>query len=282
MRPLALPSLARLATAALLLGAAAPGPSRAAAHSGSLVVVVDPGHGGPPPHEGARGRAGAVEKAIALQVALKLKARLEGAGATVVLTREDDADVPLAARAQFANESGADLFLSIHCNAMRRPRDRARARGVETYSLSPDPTDAEARLLAELENGGPQAMPLPRSDNPVNGILADLTLEQSRNDSAVLAQFVHRHLTRSTGAPSRGVRQAAFLVLAGARMPAALVEIGFISHPQEGRMLASDRYQERVARALASAVRDFAEQVLMRRLDAPRSSGAVAGRAATR
>lgn len=281
MRPLALPSLARLATAALLLGAAAPA-ARAARHPGSLVVVVDPGHGGPPPHEGAHGRDGAIEKTIALQVSLKLKAQLEAAGATVVLTREDDADVPLAARAQFANESGADLFLSVHCNAMRRPRDRARARGVETYSLAPDPTDAEARLLAELENGGPQAMPLPRSDNPVNGILADLTLEQSRNDSAVLAQFVHRRLTRTTGAPSRGVRQAAFLVLAGARMPAALVEIGFISHPQEGRLLASDRYQDRVARALAGAVRDFAEQVLMRRLDAPGAGGAVAGRAPTR
>jgi hypothetical protein len=111
-------------------------------------------------------------------------------------------------------------------------------------------------------------MPLPRSDDPVNGILADLTLGQARSDSAALAELVHRHLTRATGAQSRGVRQAPFVVLAGTRMPSALVEIGFISHPQEGRLLASDRYQQRVAAGLAAAVRDFADHVLLRRLDA--------------
>jgi N-acetylmuramoyl-L-alanine amidase len=232
-----------------------------------LVVVIDPGHGGAR-REGAHGRGGLLEKTVALQIALKLKAVLEDAGATVLLTREDDTEVPLAARALLANENAADLFLSIHCNSMRRPADRASTRGVETYFLSPDPTDAEARMLAELENGGPEVMPLPRSDDPVNGILADLTLGQARSDSAALAELVHRHLTRATGAQSRGVRQAPFVVLAGTRMPSALVEIGFISHPQEGWLLGSDRYQQRVAAGLAAAVRDFADHVLLRRLDA--------------
>jgi N-acetylmuramoyl-L-alanine amidase len=225
---------------------------------------------------------GLLEKTVALQIALKLKAVLEDAGATVLLTREDDTEVPLAARALLANENSADLFLSIHCNSMRRPKDRAASRGVETYFLSPDPTDAEARMLAELENGGPEVMPLPRSDDPVNGILADLTLGQARSDSAALAELVHRHLTRATGAQSRGVRQAPFVILAGTRMPSALVEIGFISHPQEGWLLGSDRYQQRVAAGLAAAVRDFADHVLLRRLDAAASADPAPAQATAR
>jgi N-acetylmuramoyl-L-alanine amidase len=121
-------------------------------------------------------------------------------------------------------------------------------------------------MLARLENGGPDAVPLPRASDAVAGILNDLALGQARNDSAALAQIVQRQMVRETRAPSRGVRQAPFLVLSGTRMPSALVEIGFISHPQEGRRLARDKYQERIARALADGVRDFADQVLARRL----------------
>ncbi|HET9754228.1 MAG TPA: N-acetylmuramoyl-L-alanine amidase, partial [Myxococcales bacterium] len=238
----------------------------ASAAQGPVVVVLDPGHGGNFPHDGAHGVHGLREKVIALQVAEKTKVALEALGATVILTRETDADIPLAERVRIANESGADIFLSIHCNSMETREDRRITRGVETYFLSPDPTDAEARMLARLENGGPDAVPLPRAADAVTGILNDLALGQARNDSAALAQIVQRQMVRETRAPSRGVRQAPFLVLSGTRMPSALVEIGFISHPQEGRRLAGDKYQERIARALADGVRDFADQVLARRL----------------
>ncbi len=241
-------------------------PAAAAAEQGSLVVVLDPGHGGKFPHDGAHGPRGLVEKNIALSVSLKLKALLEAQGATVVLTREGDDDVPLAQRAQIANESGGDLFLSIHCNSMESREDRKVTRGVETYFLSPDPTDQEAKMLAEMENGSPDAVPLPKTDDLVSGILADLALGQARNDSAQLAQIIHHNVIRSTWAASRGVRQAPFLVLSGTRMPSALVEIGFISHPQEGRQLGREKYQQRVAEALASGVREFADKVLARRL----------------
>jgi N-acetylmuramoyl-L-alanine amidase len=261
-----------------------------AGEGGSLVVVLDPGHGGKYPHDGARGRHGLVEKTIALAVAQKTKAFLESAGATVVLTREKDEDVSLAERARIANEAGADLFLSIHCNSMELGEDRKVTRGVETYFLSPDPTDAEARMLAELENGGPEAVPLPRSASPVEGILNDLALGQARNDSAVLARQVQNHLVRGTWATSRGVKQAPLLVLSGTRMPSALVEIGLISHPQESRQLAREKYQARIAKALAEAVRDFAGKVLERRLFAkapsapapPPASAAVASPDGTR
>jgi hypothetical protein len=121
-------------------------------------------------------------------------------------------------------------------------------------------------MLAEMENGGPGALPLPKKDDPLSGILADLALGQARNDSAELARIVHHQMIRGTWATSRGVRQAPFLVLSGTRMPSALVEIGFISHPQESRQLAKEKYQARVAQALADGVREFAEKVLARRL----------------
>ncbi len=242
------------------------GPSLAGAEQGALVVVLDPGHGGRYPHDGARGPRGLREKSIALSVAIKTKEVLEAAGATVILTRDKDEDISLAERVRIANEAGADLFLSIHCNSMETGEDRKVTRGVETYFLSPDPTDAEAKMLAKLENGGPDAVPMSRHTDTLTGILADLSLGQARNDSAALAEIVQRHMIRGTWAISRGVRQAPLLVLWGTKMPSALVEIGFISHPQEGRKLSREKYQAQIAKALANGVRDFAEQVLARRL----------------
>src|SRR5438309_969293 len=241
-------------------------PAAAAEQQSPLVVVLDPGHGGRWPHDGAHGRRGLHEKVIALQVAQKTKELLEQQGTTVIRTRDADEDVPLADRVRIANEAGADVFLSIHCNAMETREDRKVTRGVETYFLSPDPTDAEARMLAQLENGGPDAVPLPKASTAVEGILNDLALGQARNDSAALAAFIQRQVIHGTRAQSRGVRQAPFLVLSGTKMPSALVEIGFISHPQEGRNLGRDKYQARIARALADGVRDFADKVLARRL----------------
>ena len=239
----------------------------AAPEQAPLVVVLDAGHGGKFPHDGAHGRRGLVEKNIALAVARKTKAVLEANGVTVVMTREKDNDVSLAERARIANEAGADLFLSIHCNSMETAEDRQTSRGVETYFLSPDPTDAEAKMLAELENAGSGgAVPAPKPSDPVSGILADLALGQARNDSAALAQLVQHNMLRTTRAPSRGVRQAPLLVLWGAKMPAALVEVGFISHPQEGRLLSRRRYQAKIAQALTDAVREFADKILARRL----------------
>src|SRR5437870_1304981 len=176
------------------------GPARADSEGRSLVVVIDPGHGGPPPNEGARGPRRLFEKSVALSVASKLKALLETEGATAILTREDDVDVSFAARAAIANEAEADVFLSIHCNSMATADDRKITRGVETYFLSPDPTDAEARLLAEMENGG-AALPLPKHSDPVKGLLADLALGQARNDSAELAELVQRGMVRTLRAP---------------------------------------------------------------------------------
>lgn len=263
--PAIVASVRPLAHLALLL-ALIPASAFAGVQTRSLTVVLDPGHGGAFPHDGAHGRGGLVEKDIALSVARKLKTILERSGALVVLTRDADLDVPLAQRAQIANEANGDLFLSIHCNSMETSRDRRVTRGVETYFLSPDPTDAEARLLADLENGGPAAAPIPKKADAVSGILADLALSQARNDSAMLARIVQHNIVAGAASPSRGVRQAPFVVLSGTKMPSALVEIGFISHPAEGPLLAKEQHQDRIAESLAAAVEEFAEQVLARRL----------------
>jgi N-acetylmuramoyl-L-alanine amidase len=241
-------------------------PALAAQSQGALVVVLDAGHGGKFPHDGAHGAHGLLEKNIVLAVAQKTKEMLEAQGATVLLTREGDDDISFAERVRIANDAGADLFLSIHCNSMETRADRQVTRGVETYFLSPDPTDAEAKMLAELENGGPETVPVPKANDAVSGILADLALGQARNDSAALAEIVQHYVIRGTWAQSRGVRQAPFLVLSGTKMPSALVEIGFISHPAESKLLAKPAYQERVATALTNAVREFADKVLSRRL----------------
>jgi N-acetylmuramoyl-L-alanine amidase len=229
-----------------------------------LVVVLDAGHGGAYPHDGAHGPHGLVEKDVALAVTLRVKELLEQSGATVVLTRESDADLPLWRRVQVANDSGADLFLSIHCNSMPKLKDRLTTRGAETYFLSPDPTDREAKALADIENEG--AAPVARASDAVSGILADLALGQARNDSAHLAEIVQRRLIQDARVANRGVRQAPFVVLAGTKMPSALVEIGFISHPLEGRMLGKDRHQRVIAKALAAGVQEYADAVLARRL----------------
>jgi N-acetylmuramoyl-L-alanine amidase len=132
---------------------------------------------------------------------------------------------------------------------------RAGTRGVETYVLSADATDASATAVAARENadrlaGEPEIDPA----DPVAGILRDLADTQALAESSRLAYAVHDRMVTRLGVPDRGVKQAPFYVLAGARMPAVLVEVGFVSHPEESRRLASAEYQEQVARAIAEGV----------------------------
>ena len=233
----------------LLLGADAA--SGAPAHvPPAFVVVVDPGHGGD--KDGALGPGRLREKDLTLQIARRLAARLEAMGGAALLTRSGDDSVPLARRAALANAAEADLFISIHLNAMPGP-GRSRARGVETYFLSADATDASASAVAARENADRLAGE-PRPGDLVSTILQDLADTDTLTESSLLAHAVHARLVSSAGAEDRGVKQAPFYVLAGARMPAVLVEVGFLSHPAESQRLASAAYQERVAAAIAEGV----------------------------
>lgn len=248
-------ALALALAVAIPLAAAAPAPRPAAP---AFVAVVDAGHGGD--KEGAIGPGGEIEKVLSLQIARRVAAALERQGGEVVLTRTRDVAVPLAQRAALANALRADLFVSIHLNAM--PGAAAgHARGVETYFLSADATDAHARSVAARENADRIAgEPEPDPNDPVAAILDDLEDAASLAGSSRLAYAVHESLVASLGAEDRGVKQAPFYVLAGARMPAVLLEVGFISHEAEAAKLQTREYQEQIASAVAEGVRAFRGQ----------------------
>lgn len=220
--------------------------------SGLSVVVLDPGHGGRSP--GARGNTGTVEKELVLSVAEKLKTRLEeGLGIKVVLTRTADYYVGLKERTAIANNNRADLFLSIHANATFR-RD---IEGYETYYLSLGSADKQARSYAEMENralgvqGGEDDKAL------LEAILWDMAQTAYLQESSELAAMVQRRIVGELRGRDRGVRQAPLAVLMGASMPAALVEIGYISNPEQEVRLNRQSHQDRIAQALYLAVEDY-------------------------
>jgi N-acetylmuramoyl-L-alanine amidase len=231
---------AALALGALLLSAAP-----------AFVAVVDPGHGGE--QAGAAGPGGIREKQLTLQIARRVAKRLERLGARVVLTRTADETVPLDQRAALANVQKADLFLSIHLNAMPG-RARASTHGVETYFLSADATDASAKAVAARENADRLAGEEKDPDDPVAGILDSLGDAEALEESSRLAYAIHDRLVSRVRAEDRGVKQAPFYVLAGARMAAVLVEVGFLSHRQEAQRLTQPGYQEEVAAAIAEGI----------------------------
>jgi N-acetylmuramoyl-L-alanine amidase len=242
--------LASLLAAALTLASPAP---RAAAKPPAFVVVVDPGHGGD--QDGALSPAGVKEKDVVLQIARRLRPKLEQIGARVVLTRTGDIGVPLTTRAAVANGLKADLFVSIHLNSMATAEGRRTSAGVETYFLSADASDASAAAAAARENADRMAgEPLPDPGDPVAGILQDLEQTAALAGSSRLAYALHERLIAALGAEDRGVKQAPFYVLAGARMPAVLLEVGFISNGVESRRLLSATHQERIAGAIAAGV----------------------------
>lgn len=230
-------------------------------------IVVDPGHGGD--QGGATSPTGLLEKDVALQVARRLRAHLEKElGARVLMTRDEDESLPLPERVEFANKQRPDLFVSIHCNAMPTRRTRARVQGIETYFLSANASNATARAAADRENAEAPAARGARGDSTLAFILHDLARTEAHQDSSRLAYAIHQKLIAATGGSDRGVLQAPFYVLNGVESPAVLVEIGYISHPEEGGRLGRAEYQERLATAITEGVRVFLSEV--RRRDAPK------------
>ncbi len=229
----------------------------------ALLVVIDPGHGGE--KDGAIGPNQLKEKDAALAICLRLREELEALGHRVILTRDGDRSIGLAARIGLANEWGADLFVSVHLNSLPLGRQRLRVTGVETYFLSADASDADAAALAHAENadddvaeqGGGEA-------SSIGAILADLAHTEAHAGSSRLAYFIHSHLVQGTEARDRGVRQAPFAVLRGAEMPAVLVEVGYLSHPDESKRLAREADQQRIGRSIARGVEAFRHEILER------------------
>lgn len=231
--------------------------------------MIDAGHGGT--DEGAISAAGQREKAVVLDVARRLARRLSRPELRVLLTREADAFVPLEERTAIANDARGDLFLSIHANAS----PETQARGIETYFLSATPSDEAAGRLASRENEAfaEVQLSLPQAGDPLLALLSDLMHTEYVEESSALAKQLQTELAKIDPNHSRGVRQAPFVVLLSVQMPSALVEIGFLSNPDDAQELASGRRREQLVEALERAILAFG-----RSYDARRGAGGEAPR----
>lgn len=214
-----------------------------------LRVVIDPGHGGQ--NMGAVGPYGVYEKYVTLEIALRLGRLLQQEeDVAVFYTRKDDIFVGLSDRAELANAIEADLFISIHCNASPSPD----ARGIETYYYGKRPSDALAQEVVRRENS--EASQAPKDE--LEAILGELQRNGVLTESFQAAQFIQEALRRAfPETPSRDVRQGDFTVLERAKVPAVVVEVGFITNPEEGLDLIQGVYQERIAQALRDAILSY-------------------------
>lgn len=214
-------------------------------------VVIDPGHGGKDP--GAMSDY-VVEKDLVLAVGLLLRDRLEAKGIKVEMTRDDDRFVELEDRAAYAVPSKHNLFVSLHANAT----EDGEAKGIETWVFG-EPQDDSLINLAVLENGGGDVgrARTDRAAKVAASIDGDLLREENLAYSTVLAKNVQQDLIKLTGSADRGIRENYFVVIRDARVPAVLVELGFVNNSAEGPKLASDSYREELADALTAAIEQF-------------------------
>jgi N-acetylmuramoyl-L-alanine amidase len=218
----------------------------------TLTIVIDPGHGGA--ETGAVGPNGLQEKDVTLQIARRLAAAIPRVvSSRVVLTRDSDSAISLDDRTSLANHERAGLFLSLHANSSRA----VGAHGSETYYLSLETSDRVSQDIARRENVAPAAAPGAEANPDLDFILWDLAQSAHITESSRLAEAIQTQLNVVSRTENRGIKQAPFRVLAGATMPAVLVEVGFISHPEEEKQLRSAAFQESVAVAIAKAVGEF-------------------------
>jgi N-acetylmuramoyl-L-alanine amidase len=236
---------------------------------GIHTIVIDPGHGGV--ETGAIGPGGVQEKDLTLEFARNLAAKLGRLGVQTLLARTDDTRVELDARAAVANQNKADLFISIHLNSSLG----GGAFGTETYFLSPQASDPRAARSAAAENsapgaaatapgaagatGAPAAAAAEQQD--VDLILWDLAQSHHLAESQRFANMIQAELNETLQIKDRGVKQAPFRVLKGATMPAVLVELGFISNPEEEKKLQDPAYRDQLVEALVRAVARYKASV---------------------
>ncbi|MEO5761292.1 MAG: N-acetylmuramoyl-L-alanine amidase [Vicinamibacteria bacterium] len=215
-----------------------------------IVLVIDPGHGGD--DVGAQGPGGRFEKDVTLALARRLRAAaVDSLSIQAFLTRDADSEVPLDERAAIANNFNADIFISLHANGSRA----SSATGTEVFFLSYTAADDESRRIA-LQEGAIMDR-RPAKDRDVGLILWDMAQAAQLEKSSELAGDLQTEISSASLSRSRGVKQAPFRVLVGATMPAALVEVGFITNPDEEKLLFSEAHQGRITKALIHGLGRF-------------------------
>jgi N-acetylmuramoyl-L-alanine amidase len=226
-------------------------------------VVLDPGHGGKDP--GALGPTGVMEKTVVLGIGLELRKMLEKAGFKVFMTRDKDVFIPLGDRTKFANEKKADLFVSIHADAVGGDaKRREAARGYKVYFLS-QAKNEEDKMVAMRENA---VIDLEDKDKRANydalqDVLISIAGAEYLRESQDLCILMEQSLDANVKKIQRlqlGVGQANFWVLNGAYMPSVLIETAFISNSEEEKLLSDKRIQFQIATALSEAIVKFKQQ----------------------
>ena len=234
-------------------------PARPAAAEPKYRVMIDPGHGGRDP--GAVGVGGLEEKTVVLDVSRKLGRKLEARlPVEVLFTRTSDVFVPLPERTARANAANVNLFLSIHANAS----ENAHAQGVETYYLN-NTNDRATIRLARMENGLGPMQAVQHEDPTLSLLLSDLVQNQKVDGSIALANAIQTSLVPQVSRRHRqvrnlGVKKGPFYVLVGAHMPCVLVEVSFLTHRVQGRLLRSTDYREAIAEGIFEGVAQFIHQ----------------------
>ncbi len=222
-----------------------------------LKIAIDPGHGGV--DKGKVSVSGAYEKEINLAYSGFLRDRLEEElGVEVVMTRTEDILVPLSRRAEIANAEDADLFISIHCNGWFH----ADAGGFETFFLAPARSEEDLRLAREenasIQFENPELKP--EELDELDFILWDLVQNEFISESSELAELIQKEMSNRVSIRNRGVKQAGLLVLRGLNMPAVLVEIAFLSNPEEDILVQDPLFRARVIEGIVSAVKRFQDK----------------------
>ncbi|MBQ9629599.1 MAG: N-acetylmuramoyl-L-alanine amidase [Synergistaceae bacterium] len=223
--------------------------------AGRKTVVVDAGHGGKDP--GASDN-GVTEKNVNLAIALELERELLALGYNVVMTRRTDVYLKLQERTDIANEVNADLFVSVHVNALPSKKSTT---GIEVYIMAL-PTDKDAMNLAKVENReyvegkGMDTANVDRRTEMLLRILGDMQQNNKISESTDFAAALYNSGVRN-GLPMRRVAQAPFFVLRGAGMPAVLIEVGFVTNANEAMQLTQKSYQNKIAHAMALGISGY-------------------------
>jgi N-acetylmuramoyl-L-alanine amidase len=214
-------------------------------------IVIDAGHGGTSP--GTSTGNGVYEKEFTLDIATRLRDLLEKQNFEVVMTRTGDQTLTLENRANLANRSRGDVFVSIHLNWLKNPNNR----GIETYYLGPT-NDPHLNALAAAENRE-SGYSLSDMRNLLDGIYADVRQDESKRLAEAVQQQLYTGLKQvNPQLRDRGVKTAPFVVLVTTGMPAILAEVSCLSNQAEAELLKKPEYRQKIAEALSSGIRSYA------------------------
>ena len=226
------------------------------------LIVVDAGHGGIDP--GTTGLSGGYEKVVTLASALELKRQLKASGRyRVILTRERDVFIRLRKRVEVARANGADLFISLHADAL----DNRRVSGAAVYTLSEKASDAEAEALAARENKSDVIagihLVVEGYDDDVANILIDLAMRETMNLSAEFAAFIIPELATEIDLLRKSRRYAGFRVLKAPDVPSVLIEMGYLSNPKDEARLLDGPQRHKLMSAVVRAIDGYFDQQRM-------------------